>query len=165
MMDNDKLVLMKYDSDCEVAVIASITGSSWDKARCKLNWIDLPSGLENPLFGNPYNLYLSLLRLGFWKHNVDWKQFSKGETAVALIHFPDDPTMKQHWIIRDKIDEAGNHLCYFGKSKDYTIISNFKMKQFIFNGYPNCMFSVYKCNIFRKIVEWIKLKLFGVKSK
>ena len=160
-MDKDKIVLMRYNGDCEVAVIASILGISYNKASNAIGWKEMPFGIHDPLFGNPYNLYLSLLRLGYWKRNINWIDLQEQGTVCVLLHFPSDPNLKQHWVIRDKIDELGNHMCYFGMSKDYTIITNYNMKRLFLAGYPNCAFSVYKCNVFKKILEYIKLKWFN----
>jgi len=160
-----KVVKMKYDTDCEVAMLATVCGCSWEKARDAIGWKDLPGPLENPIYGNPYSVYYGLLKLGFWKQNITWKEFQNGDTVCVLIHFPSDPYLKQHWIVRDTMDKDGNNYCYFGKSTDYTIVHNFKMKELIFMGYPNCIFKVYKCNIFKRILQYLKLKWTEIWSK
>lgn len=153
---SDNIVKMKYDTDCEVAMVATECGVSWETAKDALNWKDLISGLENPLFGNPYNVYLALIKLGFWKQNINWKQLQEDVRCCVLIHFPEEPTLKQHWIVRHHIDEDKNHYCYFGKSDDFTVISNYKMKKLFLSGYPNCAFQVYKAGFWRLLVEKIR---------
>ena len=161
-----QVVLMREKTDCEVAMIATECEVTYEKACKVVGWKDLPYGIENPLYGNPYNAYLALLRLGFWKQNVEWKRFQKGESVCVLIHYPEEPTLKQHWIVRRKMDEDKNHYCYFGSSKDFAIIDNVKMKELIFKGYPNCIFKVIKVELSTVIFEWLKIKwqrLWGIK--
>lgn len=50
------LALMRYKSDCEVVAIANACDVAYEQAAKALNWRLLPSGLENPVFGNPWNL-------------------------------------------------------------------------------------------------------------
>lgn len=155
----NKVVKMRYDTDCEVAMLATECKLSWETVRNALNWKQLKYGLENPFFGNPYNVYLALIKLGFWKQNINWKQLQTDIECCVLIHFPEEPYLKQHWIVRHHIDSDGNHYCYFGKSNDFTVISNHKMKKLFLSGYPNCAFKIYKCNIFKRLLKWILLKV------
>ena len=147
---------MRKDTDCEVAMIATACGVSYETACKAIGWKDLPSELENPIYGNPYNVYCALLKLGFWKQNINWKQLQNDGEICVLIHYPKNPIMMQHWIVRHHVDKDLNHYCYFGKSDDFTVITNSEMKKLFLSGYPNCAFKVYKCNIFKRIILWIK---------
>jgi len=157
-----KIVTMKHDTDCEVAMLATALQVDYETACKAINWKKLPYGLENPVYGNPYNVYLALLKLGYWKQNLNWKEFLKyNGICCVLIHDNKHPYIKQHWIVRESY-QNGYHKCYFGYTDIPVYLDNNKIKRYIFDGYPNCIFKPYKCDIFTRIFKYIKLKLKGI---
>lgn len=145
-----ELVLMREKTDCEIPVIANACGVTYDEAKAALNWRRLPKGTENPVFGNPWNLYRALIRLGFWKKNVtltDLLSFraEPGKTVV-LIHDPQNPTLAQHWVTWHGIDANKRHLLAWGDSQEFRRVSPDLLADYYRRGWPNCAFQVYKAN-------------------
>jgi hypothetical protein len=153
-------VLMQKENDCEVAALATACAVTYDQAKKALGWQDLPGGAENPIFGNPWNLYWALLNLGFWKKNVTLTQLLKGEAepgkTVVLVHFPEQPTLKQHWVGWGGRKIDGAHTLYWGKSELPVHVKDNVLKDLFKRGWPNCAFSVYKASAWR--ILWEKLK-------
>jgi hypothetical protein len=157
------IVLMQTKTDCEVAAVATATETTYDKAKKALSWRDLPGGAENPVYGNPWNLYRALLNLGYWKRNVTLTDLLTGNftpmKTIVLVHDPDDPLFSQHWTVHAGISQAGNHLLLWGDNIVPRIVSPAKLKIYFKRGWPNCAFEVYKASIWRLIFQRL-LSLF-----
>lgn len=150
-------------TDCEVAAIATSTGKSYEESKKALSWRDLWSWLENPVFGNPWNLYLALLRFGFWKKNITLTMLLSGEAepmkTVVLVHDPKNPLLAQHWVVWGGITVAGNHQLLWGDDIKPRLKSAQQLTDLFRKGFPNCAFQVYKANVFKLWLEKIKLLL------
>lgn len=149
------LVLMREKTDCEVAAIANACGVTYDRAANALDWRRLPKDAENPVFGNPWNLYRALISLGFWKKNVtltDLLSFraEPGKTVV-LIHDPQNPTLQQHWVTWHGMAGPA-HLLAWGQSQELKRVSAAVLTEYFRKGWPNCAFTVYKASVWRLIV-------------
>lgn len=157
-MNELKIITMQHQTDCEVAAIATALQISYDEAKSALRWQKLPFNANNPIYGNPWNLYRALIKLGFWKKNVtltDLLSFraEPGKTVV-LIHDPQNPTLKQHWVTWH--GRAGDlHALAWGDSQQLRCIHDYQLISYFRKGWPNCAFTVYKANalhlLFRRI--------------
>ena len=161
-------VLMRYQTDCEVAVIATALQITWEDAQEALDWRELPKGINSPIMGNPWNLYRALISLGYWKANKTWKQIENGDytpgMCIMLIHNPTNPTLQQHYIvISDKRDDLGGYLVFWGDSEQPRLIKTDKLKAYFLKGYPNCSFQPYKASVIR--ILWEKVKSFFCNTK
>ncbi|NCA93322.1 hypothetical protein EOM82_08855 [bacterium] len=155
----DNIVLMRSDTDCEIAAVATACGVSYDEARSALNWHEL-GGLENPLFGNPLNLYRAIVKLGYWKRNVTLTDLLDGRAeagrTIVLIHNLQSPNLSQHWIVWQGI-QNGFHLLSWGSGKEFKRVTSDQLSDYYRKGWPNCAFQVYRANVFRILWERIKL--------
>ena len=164
-----KIITMQHQTDCEVAAIATALGITWEESRKLLDWRRLPKGLENPIFGNPWNLYRALVDAGYWKINKTLTQLLKGDYApyktIVLLHDPKSPIMKQHWVVLGaKRPDHGGFEVFWGDSEQPRFITEKMLKEYFLAGWPNCAFEPYKANIIR--IWWEKIKaFFGVKSE
>jgi len=153
------IVLMRTKTDCEVASIATATGKTYEESKKALSWRDLWSWLENPVFGNPWNLYLSLIWLGFWKRNIVLNDLLSGNCipgkTVVLVHDSKNSNFSQHWVVWGGV-YLGMHLLYWGDSKIARIVSPGRLKDYFLKGNPNCAFEVYRASIWRIVYEKIK---------
>lgn len=148
-------------TDCEVAAIATSTGKTYKESQKALSWRDLWSWLENPFFGNPWNVYLALMRLGFWKKNITLTMLLSGEAepmkTIVLVHDPKNPFLAQHWVVWGGITAAGNHMLFWGDDIRPRLKSDDELKNLFKNGWPNCAFQVYKANVFELWKEKVKI--------
>ena len=158
-------ILMRHDTDCEVAALATACEVSYEEARKALGWKKLPLGAENPVFGNPINLYRALINLGFWKHNIRFRDLAKGRATpnktVVLIHNKANPILQQHWVVWAGLDANKNHLLWWGiNDKTLVAVPSQTMSEYFYKGFPNCAFTVYKASLLR--VVWQKIRrIFG----
>jgi hypothetical protein len=163
------VVLMRSKTDCEVAALATALGITWEESQKLLDWRRLPKGLENPVFGNPLNLYRALADAGYWKINKTLTQLLKGDytpgKCIMLVHNPSNPTMQQHWILLGaKRPDHGGFDVFWGDSEQPRFITESMLKEYFLGGWPNCSFEPYKAHIIR--IWWEKIKaFFGVKSE
>jgi hypothetical protein len=153
-------VLMRYQNDCEVAALATALGISWEKARDFLGWLDLPGQLENPVFGNPWNLYRVLIKAGYWKRNITLNMLLAGDCdpgkTVVLLHNPANPTLAQHWVTWHGIDANKRHLLAWGDSQEFRRVSPDLLADYYRRGWPNCAFQVYKANFWRLMLARVQ---------
>lgn len=153
---------MRHETDCEVAAIATACHVPYEKARKALSWQQL-RGIENPIYGNPINLYRALIKLGFWKRNIKFRDLCNGKAkpgkTIVLIHRPEHPIIQQHWVVWAGLDKNNNHRLWWGNNdKMCAVISSATMSAYFHRGWPNCAFEIYKANAFR--IFWEKLKTF-----
>lgn len=154
-----ELVLMRGKTDCEVAAIANACGVTYDEALDALDWHRLPKGTENPVFGNPWNLYRALIALGFWKKNIaltDLLSFhaEPGKTVV-LIHDPQNPTLQQHWVTWH--GRAGDfHTLAWGDSQQLRCVPDYQLIDYFRKGWPNCAFTVYRASFWRLMLARVQ---------
>jgi hypothetical protein len=126
-----ELVLMRGKTDCEVATIGNACEVSYEKALDALDYRRLPKGLENPILGNPWNLYR------------------------ALIHDPQNPTLAQHWVTwHGKLCES--HLLAWGQSQELKRVSAAMLTEYFRKGWPNCAFTVYKANFWQLMLARVQ---------
>lgn len=149
---NNALVLMQSQTDCEVAAIANACSVTYNQAVAALDWRRLPKNLENPVIGNPWNLYRALISLGFWKRNVTLTELLSGNAepgrTVVLLHDPQRPTLAQHWVSWHG-KEDGHHLLAWGNSQELRRVSPDLLSDYYRRGWPNCAFQVYKASVWR----------------
>lgn len=149
------LELMRGKTDCEVAAIANACGVTYEQALDALDYRRLPKGLENPILGNPWNLYRALIRLGFWKRNVTLSDLLRGTAepgkTVVLLHDPQNPTLQQHWVTWHG-KTGDHHALAWGDSRELRYISSYQFADYFRKGWPNCAFTVYKASVWRLIV-------------
>jgi hypothetical protein len=161
-MNELKIITMQYQTDCEVAAIATALQISYDEAKKLLDWRRLPKGLENPILGNPWNLYRALVDAGYWKSNKTLTQLLKGDyipyKTIVLLHDPKSPIMKQHWVVLGNRLSNKQYEIYFGNDELPEIVSDTTLKGYFLAGWPNCAFSIYKANITR--IWWEKIKVW-----
>ena len=168
-MNELKIITMQHQTDCEVAAFATALQISYDEAKKLLDWRRLPKGLENPILGNPWNLYRALVDAGYWKINKTLTQLLKGDytpyKTIALLHDPKSPIMQQHWVVLGaKRPDHGGFEVFWGDSETPRFITEKMLKEYFLAGWPNCAFEPYKANITR--IWWEKIKaFFGVKSE
>jgi len=99
---------MRTEYDCENAAIINALSlkdtDSYDKieaALLRLRWL---GWLQNPMYGNPWNVKASLEELGYCVDRVDPDELSLNDRAIILIHWDnweDDRVahiLNQHWI-------------------------------------------------------------------
>lgn len=156
-----KPVLMRHETDCEVAAIATACEVSYEQSRDALGWRKLPEGAENPVFGNPWNLYRALIDIGFWKRNIRFRDLASGratpDKTIVLIHNKANPTLEQHWVVWAGLDEDGNHKLWWGiNDETYVVVPPQTMSAYFHKGWPNCAFEVYKASIFE--ILWLRFK-------
>ena len=168
-MNELKIITMQHQTDCEVAALATALGITWEESQKLLDWRRLPKGLENPIFGNPWNLYRALVDAGYWKINKTLTQLLKGDYApyktIVLLHDPKSPIMKQHWVVLGaKRPDHGGYEVFWGDSEQPRFITESMLKEYFLAGWPNCAFTIYKASVYRLIWEKIKA-FFGVKSE
>ena len=168
-MSELKIITMQHQTDCEVAALATALGITWEESQKLLDWRRLPKGLENPIFGNPWNLYRALVDAGYWKINKTLTQLLKGDYApyktIVLLHDPKSPIMKQHWVVLGaKRPDHGGYEVFWGDSEQPRFITESMLKEYFLAGWPNCAFTIYKASVYRLIWEKIKA-FFGVKSE
>ena len=168
-MNELKIITMQHQTDCEVAAIATALQVSYDEAKSALRWQKLPFNANNPIYGNPYNLYIALINLKYWKANKTLTQLLKGDyipyKTIVLLHDPKSPIMKQHWVVLGaKKQDHGGFEVFWGDSESPRFITEKMLKEYFLAGWPNCAFEPYKANITR--IWWEKIKaFFGVKSE
>lgn len=160
---------MRSKTDCEVAALATALNITWEESQKALDWRRLPKGLENPVFGNPLNIYHALVDLGHWKANKTLMQLLQGDytpgKCIVLIHNPSNPTLQQHWVVlgAKKHDHSGYEV-FWGDSEAPRFITEKMLKEYFLAGWPNCAFQPYKASAWR--ILWEKIKaFFGVKSE
>jgi len=160
------IVLMREDRDCQVAAIATACGVSYEQAKKATMHRDLMGFLESPVFGNPLNLYLSIAKLGFWKKNVTLSELVSGDVVngktIVLVHDPDSPNFNQHWVVYGGVVDsleggAKRYILHWGTGNTPKIVTEQKLKDLYEKGWPNCSFTVYKANVFKVMLERIKL--------
>jgi len=162
-MNELKIITMQHQTDCEVAAIATALQISYDEAKSALRWQKLPFNANNPIYGNPYNLYIALMNLKHWKANKTLTQLLKGDykpyKTIALLHDPKSPIMKQHWVVLGaKGRDHGDLEVFWGDSEAPRLITEKMLKEYFLAGWPNCAFEPYKANITR--ILWEKIKVF-----
>jgi len=168
-MNELKIVTMQHQTDCEVAAIATALGITWEESQKLLDWRRLPKGLENPILGNPWNLYRALVDAGYWKINKTLTQLLKGDytphKTIVLLHDPKSPIMKQHWVVLGaKRHDHGGFEVFWGDSEAPRFITEKMLKEYFLAGWPNCAFQPYKASAWR--ILWEKIKaFFRVKSE
>lgn len=168
-MNELKIITMQHQTDCEVAAIATALQISYDEAKSALRWQKLPFNANNPIFGNPLNLYRALVDAGYWKINKTLTQLLKGDytpyKTIALLHDHKSPIMKQHWVVLGaKGRDHGGFEVFWGDSESPRFITEKMLKEYFLAGWPNCAFEPYKANITR--IWWEKIKVFfRVKSE
>ena len=167
-MNELKIITMQHQTDCEVAAIATALQISYDEAKSALRWQTLPFNANNPVFGNPYNLYSALMNLNHWKMNKTLDQLLKGDykpyKTIALLHHPKSPIMKQHWVVLGaKGRDHGDLEVFWGDSASPRRITEKMLKEYFLAGWPNCAFQPYKASAWRILWEKIK-RFFGAKS-
>jgi hypothetical protein len=160
-------VLMRYQTDCEVAALATALNITWEEARKALDWRRLPKGLENPVFGNPWNLYKALIKLGFWKKNITLNDLLSGNAeagkTIVLLHSPINPTLEQHWVTWHGVNK-GFHLLAWGDSQEFKQVTESQLTDLFKKGFPNCAFQVYKASFFRLMIARAQ-SLFNLSEK
>ena len=159
------VVLMRYQTDCEVAALATALNITWEEAQKALDWRRLPKGLENPVFGNPINLYRALIGLGYWKQNITLTMLLNGTcTPRKTIVLVKKSFVQQHWVVWAGIDAFGNHLLLWGDNEKPVAKTPVEMRDLFCKSIPNCAFQPYKASAWR--ILWEKIKaFFGVKSE
>ena len=157
-----KIITMQHQTDCEVAAIATALQISYDEAKSALRWQKLPFNANNPIYGNPYNLYIALINLKHWKANKTLTQLLKGDyipyKTIVLLHDPKSPIMKQHWVVLGaKGRDHGDLEVFWGDSASPRRITEKMLKEYFLAGWPNCAFTIYKASVYRLIWEKIKV--------
>jgi len=155
---------MEHETDCEVAAIATACQVSYDKAETALGWKDLPGNLENPIFGNPINLHIALLRLGHWKINRTLDDILSGrcEPGKTVVLVKKSVTV-QHWAV---LASSLNGIVglYMGKKAYPNYYTKDQIVEMFNNGsnldnYKGPFkeaFEVYKCGFLELV--WRKIK-------
>lgn len=153
-----QIVLMREATDCEVAALATALGITWEQARDLLSWRDLPGPLENPVFGNPWNLYRALIKAGYWKRNVTLTMLLSGDCEPGkTIVLVKKSTAQQHWVVWAGINGFGMHMFYWGNSKEPCLKSSTEARKLFTAGAPaNCAFQVYKANFWRLMLARVQ---------
>ena len=155
------IVLMREERDCHNAVIATACQVSYEEASKATGHKDLPGPLESPIFSNPWNLYRALIRLGFWKKNITWRDLEHGKAmpdkTIVLVK---DSQLAQHWVVWSGIqlttDNQILHRVYWGDSIEPTYFRNERMKEMFLSHWPNCAFQVYKANFWTLL--WARIR-------
>ena len=161
-------VTMRRTSDCEVAAMATATGKTYEEVYRAEGRKELSSGLNDPIWGNPETLYLTLIKLGFWKRNITWSdlenQRAKPGKTIILIHDPTHPILTQHYVVLSGY-YPGGFQCYWG----YPITPNHdpqnpvnvereKMKDLFLKGWPNCCFEVTTDTAWLRFKRWLGIE-------
>ena len=141
-------VLMRTQTDCHFAAIATACDVTYEKAKDAF-W---PLPAQDPIDSNPPALYLALTRLGKWKKNITWSDLESqrathGKTII-LIHPPEHPYLTQHYVVLHRY-VPGAFSCFWGMpmapGRDANIpviVPVEEMKKLYLAGYPNCAFEV-----------------------
>lgn len=167
-ISNTNIVLMRYNTDCEVAALATVTATDYETARKVIGWKQLTMSLENPIYGNPYSVYLALTKLKHWKRNITFQDMLMRHytplKTVILLHDETNPNLNQHWAvlgdtIHDKVE------IYMGDSNIPITIDHNTLQSRFTSGFPNVAFEVYPCNIFKRTYHSIILKIKNFISK
>ncbi len=157
------IVLMKCEGgrDCHNAAIGTACQVSYEDANKATGHKDLPGPLESLIFSNPWNLYLSLIKMGFWKMNVTLQMLLNGQCKPGkTIVLVKKSLTQQHWVVWAGIDGFGNHLFYWGDSEKPRTVTASELRELFTTSRPNCAFQVYRASFWR--LMWERLKsLFG----
>lgn len=150
--------IQKNDTDCEVAALSSACQKTYEEVYKAEGRRELPGKLNDPVWGNPETLYLTLIKLGFWKRNITWnmllnKQAEVNKTVI-LIHFAENPILYQHYIVLAEYVEGGFR-CYWGDSVIPRFITTNQMKDYFLGGFPNCAFQVIKDTAWERFKRWL----------
>ena len=145
------IVLMREERDCHNAVIATACQVSYEEASNATGHKDLPGPLESPIFSNPWNLYRALIKLGFWKKNIVWRDILNGKyEPVKTIVLVKNSLLEQHWIVLGhreiSLSGAAKYECYWGNNVNPRHLDQDELKKLFLSHWPNCAFQVYKAN-------------------
>ena len=161
-MENNP-VLMRMSNDCEIAAIATATGKTYEEAE-KAFW---PLPAIDPVRGNPLTSYNALIRLGFWKRNITWadlveRRAEPGKTVI-LVHDPDSPYFRQHWIVLAGYSQAGFR-CFWGypinpnhNAEIPVEIATERMQNLFLKGWPNCAYQILPLTWWQRFKRWLGL--------
>jgi len=156
---------MKNPVECETAAIATVTQIDYDDVNKAIGRIEsLPDSIENPIFGNPFSLYVALIRLGYWKKNITLNDLINGNAEpMKTIVLVKKSLFEQHWVVYAG-KENDNYKFFWGTIVDPVYLTKWKMVElFTKDTGINCAFQVYKSNILRRAFMWLMfsiLKLF-----
>jgi hypothetical protein len=150
MLEPQDVVLMRFPADCEVGVVGTVCRVTWERAREVIGWKDLPGDIENPVFGNPWNVERALVDLGFVPVPRTVGDILDGKSTpgrtILLVHLgPEDRsfwsevknTLLAHWVVWDGIDEFGRHRVFFGKRQTPHLVDRAKLAGLLTRGGTN----------------------------
>lgn len=154
------IVTMRTQTDCEVAAIATACGVSWTEAAEAVGWKNLPYSLENPIYGNPWNLYRALVGLGFWKKNVTKDMLMNGTcTPDRTIVLVKKSFTQQHWVVWGGVHhDTKHHMIYWGDKLEPRYLMDHELEKLFVESWPDCAFEVYPANFWQML--WARIKLF-----
>lgn len=155
------IVAQRFDTDCEVAALATATDKTWEEARGAVGWRDLPGPIENPVFGNPANVSAAANRLG-------WQAVEIGLTPVleyratpgrvlVLVHALDHPYQAQHWVVW--FGGADGHHCFAWGDGKVTWRKAAEVVDLVTGGWPNCVMELRpasKKGWFKWLWDWVR---------
>jgi ABC-type bacteriocin/lantibiotic exporter with double-glycine peptidase domain len=156
-----KIYLMQGPIECETAVIATITQTEYDlvnKTMKRKRW--LPDFIENPLYGNPLNFYWTLTKLGYWKDNITLSEFLDGKAIpYKTVMLVKKSLTKQHWVVFCGYNNDKFEFLWGDKFTPIYLKKENVINLFTQAGFVNDCFSIYKCNVFKKLWERFKINV------
>jgi hypothetical protein len=154
-MKTPKIYLMQTPVECETAMIATLTQTDYDKVNKLMHrkrW--LPDWLENPIYGNPLTVYWVLTKLGFWKDNLFINEFLMGKAVpYKTAMLVKKSLTKQHWVVFCGYDNNEYHFLWGDRFTPIALSRKQVINLFKTDGFVNDCFTVYKCNVFNKLLQ------------
>lgn len=170
--DETKVFLMQSPVECETAAIATCTQVDYDKVNEAMHRVrKLPDVIENPIYGNPFTVLYTLLKLGYWKDELTLTEFldKKGIPNKTMILVKKN-VVKQHWVVFAGVSIENNEIHgniteYFHFHWGYEVttrkLTKEQVKDYFTNDGPfNTCFIIYKCNVVKKLSELLKMWFF-----
>lgn len=133
--------------DCETVAILSALYSRESKDNAQVLYDNINRALlrceclgwlQNPLYGNPWNVRCALEELGYKVENIDPKDIKDNDKAIMLIHLNNDSLVNhilfQHWIAY-----GGKNRWHFGDGVMFHELSDDMVKKYwSCRVYPTC---------------------------
>jgi hypothetical protein len=166
------IILQREPRDCHNAAIGTACGVSYEKVCEATGHKDLPGPLESPVFSNPWNLYLALIRLGFWRKIITWGDLKAGRAKPGkTIVLVKKSLTQQHWVVWGGVQVSAGHVVYhriyWGDSVNVRLVPENEFKKMFLRKILGdkrliiCAFEVYRISFWELIRKCFK-SLFSI---
>ena len=130
--------------DCETVAIMNATGGyiKYYEVEDALLRIPCLGPLQDPLFGNPWNVKIALETLGYNVENIEPKDIKIEDEVIILLHGAEinesftSHVFHQHWVAHSRFTPVNEW--HFGCSSKVTMSLEDITKRWSCNLYPSC---------------------------